>query len=83
MFGGCCWMLHGNMLCGVEVGRYMFRVGPELEAQALAQPGARPVDITGKPMRGFVWVNADDAKETGLRDWIAYAARDVGALPPK
>lgn len=27
MFGGYCWMLHGNMLCGVEVGRFMFRVG--------------------------------------------------------
>lgn len=31
MFGGFCWMLHGNMLCGVEVGRFMFRVGKELE----------------------------------------------------
>lgn len=40
MFGGYCWMLNGNMLCGVEVGRYMFRVGPELHAQALARPGA-------------------------------------------
>ena len=48
MLGGYCWMLRGNMLCGVEVGRYMFRVGKELEAQALARPGARPMDITGK-----------------------------------
>jgi hypothetical protein len=83
MFGGYCWMLHGNMLCGVEVGRYMFRVGPELEAEALARPGARPMDITGKPMRGFVWVNADDAIEPGLTDWIDFAARYVGKLPPK
>ena len=46
MFGGYCWMLNGNMICGVEVGRFMFRVGKEQEAQALAQPGASPMDIT-------------------------------------
>jgi len=59
LFGGYCWMLNGNMLCGVEVGRYMFRVGPDLHAEALARPGAGPMDITGKPMKGFVWVDAD------------------------
>ena len=53
MFGGYCWMLNGNMLCGVEVGRYMFRVGKDLEAEALSLPGARPMDITGRPMRGY------------------------------
>ncbi|HEV8581576.1 MAG TPA: TfoX/Sxy family protein [Thermoanaerobaculia bacterium] len=49
MFGGYCWMLHGNMLCGVEVGRFMFRVGKDLEGEALARPGASPMDITGRP----------------------------------
>ena len=83
MFGCCCWMLHGNMLCGVEVGRYMFRVGKDLEAEALARPGARPMDITGKPMRGLVWVDADDAHQAGLPTWIDLAARFVGSLPPK
>jgi TfoX/Sxy family transcriptional regulator of competence genes len=83
MFGGYCWMLHGNMLCGVEVGRYMFRVGKDLEAEALARPGARPMDITGKPMRGLVWVNADDALEAGLPTWIDLAERFVRTLPPK
>lgn len=83
MFGGYCWMLHGNMLCGVEVGRYMFRVGKELEAEALARPGAKPMDLTGKPMRGIVWVDADAALDAGLDSWIVLAARFVGALPPK
>jgi hypothetical protein len=83
MFGGFCWMLDGNMLAGVEVGRYMFRVGKALEAEALARPGARPMDITGRPMRGFVWVDADAAIEAGLQDWLAFAERYVGALPPK
>jgi len=83
MFRGYCWMLHGNMLCGVEVARYMFRVGKDLEAEALARPGASPMDITGRPMRGFVWVSADAAFEAGLPTWIDLAERFVGTLPPK
>jgi hypothetical protein len=83
MFGGYCWMLRGNMLCGVEVGRYMFRVGPALEAQALARAGASPMDITGRPMKGFVWVRAEHADGESLRGWISLAARYVGSLPAK
>ena len=83
MFGGYCWMLHGNMLCGVEVGRFMFRVGKDLESEALSRSGARPMDITGKPMRGLVWVDADDAVRDGLESWIDLASRFVGALPAK
>jgi len=83
MFGGICWMLNGNMLCGVEVGRYMFRVGADLEGEALAMEGAKPMDITGRPMRGFVWVDAKSAKGVVLTQWIALATRFVGTLPPK
>ena len=83
MFGGICWMLRGNMLCGVEVGRYMFRVGPALEAEALSRRGARPMDITGRPMRGFVWVDAGAAPEPELRRWVDLAMRFVGKLPAK
>ncbi len=82
MFGGYCWMLNGNMLCGVEVGRFMFRVGKELEAQALAQ-GATRMDITGKPMRGFVWVAEPLARGAGLDGWIDLAAGYVESLPAK
>lgn len=83
MFGGFCWMLNGNMLSGVEVGRYMFRVGKDLEAEALARPGATPMDITGRPMQGFVWVNANKAESKVLDSWIDLASQYVGALPPK
>jgi hypothetical protein len=83
MFGGFCWMLNGNMLCGVEVGRYMFRVGKTLEAEALARPGATPMDITGRPMQGFVWVRANKAEGKDLDWWIEFAAQYVGKLPSK
>lgn len=83
MFGGVCWMWRGHMLCGVESGRCLFRVGKDLEADALRQPGARRMDFTGRPMRGFVWVDADEAVKAGLSTWIERAARYVGSLPAK
>ncbi len=83
MFGGICWMLNGNMLCGTGDDRYMFRVGKEAETEALGRPGAAPMDFTGRKMGGFVWVEADAAIEAGLETWIDFAAAFVGALPPK
>jgi TfoX/Sxy family transcriptional regulator of competence genes len=83
MFGGFCWMLNGNMLCGVEVGRFMFRVGKELEPEALEKPGTSPMDITGRPMGGIIWVDADTAIDDGLETWLDFAGQFVGALKPK
>jgi len=83
MFGGYCWLLNGNMICGVEVGRFMFRVGKAREAEALAHPGAEPVVFSGRKMGGIVWVDADAALEAGLASWIDLAAAFAGALPPK
>lgn len=83
MFGGYCWMLQGHMLCGVEVGRFMFRIGKDQEALALKRPGAAPMDITGRPMPGFVWVRAEHADGAALAQWIELAAKFVSSLPPK
>jgi hypothetical protein len=83
MFGGICWMLRGNMLCGVWHDGFLFRVGPDQQPEALARPGATPMEITGRPMRGFVLVGADEAIDAGLEAWIAFAMRFVGGLPPK
>ena len=83
MFGGLAWMLRGNMLCGLIKQAFMFRVGPELEAEALARPGAQAMDFTGRRMRGFILVDPDAALDAGLEDWIALAERYVRALPPK
>jgi hypothetical protein len=83
MFGGICWMLHGNMLCGIAKDSFMFRVGRALEAEALARPGTRIMDFTGKPMRGFVLVEPDAAEDGGLEAWIAFTAQYVAEMPPK
>lgn len=83
MFGGVCFLLPGNMLCGTGKADFMFRVGKDQDAGALKQPGARPIDITGKVMKGFVWVDPKACDASTIKRWIAMAERYVGKLPPK
>ena len=54
MFGGIVFMLNGNMCCGVTNDDLMVRVGADGLEDALDQPHARPMDFTGRPMKGFV-----------------------------
>jgi hypothetical protein len=83
MFGGICFFLNGNMLCGVEVGRYMFRVGKEQEGEALKKTGASRMDLTGRPMGGLVHVTEDACHGAKLAEWLATAERFVVTLPAK
>ncbi len=83
MFGGVCFFLNGNMLCGVEVGRYMFRVGKEQEGEALKEPGTSKMDLTGRPMGGLVHVTEEACHGTKLVEWLATAERFVATLPAK
>jgi len=84
MFGGLAFMLGGNMCCGVLEDDLMLRVGPERYDDALARPGARPMDFTGRPMKGMVYVDGNTvATDAKLRDWIDVAVGFVGSLPAK
>lgn len=58
MMGGLCFMVRGKMCVGVESHRLMARIDPAEEEAALARPGCTPMDFTGRPMRGFVFVDA-------------------------
>jgi len=81
MFGGLCFMVRGHMTVGVARGDLMVRVGPEQYADALAQPDARPMDFTGKPLTGFVYARPRDNRR--LDAWIERALRFVEAMPAK
>jgi len=81
MFGGICFLHAGNMLCGIGMGGYMFRVGKVLEAEALARPGAAPMVLGGRPMGGIIHV--DIAAAGKLESWLALAFQFVGELPAK
>lgn len=84
MFGSLVFLWHGNMLVGVLGEDLIARVGPEAQADALAQPGARVFDFTGRPMNGWVVVSGEAvAEDEALGDWIGRCREFVEALPPK
>jgi len=84
MFGGLCFMLNGNMLCGVHKGGAMFRVGKANEARALQVEGTSELAFTKKKMGGMLDVDdallIDDTRRTQLMD---LALEFVGGLPAK
>lgn len=83
MFGGLAFMLGGHMACGVVGDRLMLRLGPDAAARALAQPHVRPMDFTGRPMRGMVFVEPSGYRGAALDAWLAAAAEHVRTLPAK
>jgi TfoX/Sxy family transcriptional regulator of competence genes len=84
MFGGLCFMIGGHMLCGLTKAELMVRVGPEAYEDALRQPHARPMDFTGRPLAGFVYVDAAGMKtRAALAKWVKRAIDYVSTLPPK
>jgi TfoX/Sxy family transcriptional regulator of competence genes len=84
MFGGIAFMLNGNMLVGVIKDAMIVRVGPDGHAAALKQPGARPFDLTGKPMSGWVMVSKKGYDtDRALERWIHLALEFVRTLPTK
>ena len=84
MFGGVCFTLNGNMVCGVVGTDLMVRVGPDRYQDALQQPHVREMDFTGRAMKGYVFVGRQAIKnELALRHWIDLGAAYVGGLPAK
>lgn len=84
MFGGLCFLHHGNMVCGVHKGGAMYRVGKVQMAEALALEGAGPMAFTGRPMGGMIEVGTDDCGDDSLRTRLTeMALAHAAALPPK
>lgn len=83
MFGGVAFLLHGNMSVGVIGDDLIVRV-PKAEHEALlAEPGARPFDMTGRPMGGWLLVSGDVLDDDVLAAWVARGVAYAGSLPPK
>jgi len=84
MFGGIGLLLGGNMCVGIWKTSLIARLGPEQAAEALKQPCVREFDITGRPMKGWVMIDAE-AVETDkqLAGWVEQAVVFVGQLPAK
>src|SRR3989304_7320425 len=74
MFGGAAFMLWGNMCCGIVGRDLMVRVGPGRYREALALPYVRPMDFTGRPLPGMVYVAVGGYRtDEALKFWIDQA----------
>lgn len=84
MFGGLAFMASGNMACGIVKDELMVRVGPERFEDALAQPHARPMDFTGRPSKGMVYVGTKGIRsDADLKAWVDRGMSFARSLPPK
>src|SRR5688572_2295824 len=82
MFGGIAFMLKGNMCCGVIDDNLVVRVGPEAYERALREPYTRPMDFTGRPLQGFIYVDRDGfASDGSLKKWIDRGVSFVRTVP--
>lgn len=84
MFGGLAFMVRGHMTVGIIGDELMVRVGKDGHEDAIAQPHAREMDFTGKPMTGMVYVGSPGfAEDADLRSWVRRGLDFTGSLPPK
>jgi hypothetical protein len=81
MFGGLAFLVSGNMACGVRGDDLIVRIAAE---SVQAEPGVRPFDLTGRPMKGWLMVGADGhAEDDDLRRWVDRGLAYASSLPPK
>jgi hypothetical protein len=84
MFGGLCFLLHGNLLVCVWKDALIVRLTPEEYEEVLLEPHVRKFDVTGRPMKGWVMVDLEGLEEDDeLKFWIERAMDFVRTLPKK
>ncbi len=84
MFGGLCFLLNGNMLCGIAKSKLVVRVGPEVYEKTLKIKYTAPMNFTGKPMKGLVYVLPEGTKsKASVKKWIDRSLVYVQTLPIK
>ena len=84
MFGGIGFLLHGNMCVGVAHTSLIVRLGPERATAARREPNVVEFDVTGRPMKGWVLVEAEGVEtDQQLSNWIEQAVDFVNTLPRK
>ena len=84
MFGGVGYLMNGNMVAGVWKEFLILRLGPDGAEKALELPFARPFDITGRAMKGWVMIEEPALNDDGdLKEWLLEAKQFVKTLPPK
>jgi hypothetical protein len=83
MSGGLAFVTGGHLTAGVYGDGLIARIGARDGDAATAGPGVRPVDMTGRPMRGIVVIDSAAPDNEALDRWIGQGRNDVSGLPPK
>ena len=84
MFGGLCFLLNGNMCCGIVGAELMVRVDKDRYESFLKEKHAREMDFTGRALKGMIYVSETGvAAAPGLNKWIGRASAYAGSLPAK
>lgn len=84
MFGGLAFLVDGKMFVGIQDEVLMARVGAERHHDALAMPHVREMDFTGRPMKGYVYMDPPAiATDETLAAWACWCADHVMRLPAK
>jgi TfoX/Sxy family transcriptional regulator of competence genes len=84
MFGGVCYLVRGNMFCGIYKDFLILRLGGDDAAKLLKEKGVRPFDITGKPMKGWVMAGSEAGLTPGkVKKWVGLAHDFAASLPAK
>jgi len=84
MFGGVCFMVNGHMALGTSKERLMVRLDPDEADRWLGAAHVSPMDFTGKPMRGFLFVDgAGVRKAPALRAWVERCVSYAESRPVK
>lgn len=84
MFGGIAFLVDGKMFAGLANENLMVRVGKERHVELSKKPGAKPMDFTGRPMKGYLYVAPSALKtEKALAEWVELSLAHTRTLEKK
>jgi TfoX/Sxy family transcriptional regulator of competence genes len=85
MFGGLAFLIGGNMAIAASgQGGLLVRVDPAQSDTLVSTINARPMEMRGRTMRGWLRVDAEDVRtKRELAKWVERGTTYAGSLPAK
>lgn len=83
MFGGIGFMLSGNMVVAASKRGLLARVGEDAQAKSLKAPGVKPMEMQGRIMKDYIFIDPSALSKTIVAKWLALARAYVETLPAK